>query len=156
MMLLSSLAHPGDGIKRNSFVAKVSTQDKTWSIVLDTIFTIAAKQIVQFSFKNDPEGLKRENFDPKLLVRAMRAMQMSDCEQDSHSDDERSGQDDDRPPKEVLLNVVFGLDRMMLPRDEFCKILESDKYNWIFDEKKIRDKMRKQFMDEYILETMGC
>lgn len=82
-----------------------------------------------------------ELFDCNLHLRAIRAMIASDCEDQSEAG--------------VSLAAICSGEQNFLSREEFLKIFESEKWNWIFDDKKIRERMRDYYMDEYVLQTMG-
>jgi len=44
--------------------------DKEFDIALPIIFELATKHIVEYSYKDDPEKLQKEMFEPELRMKA--------------------------------------------------------------------------------------
>lgn len=72
-------------------------------------------------------------------------MQGSNFEPDSEFGDKQVG----------FIDLVYGPHQSVLNRKTFVKKLESSSCNWIFNDGMIRDRMRKYFMDNDTLESMG-
>lgn len=115
--------------------------------MLTTILEIASKQIVEFAWLNDERGLASEKFEEVVRERAVKCMVFSD--QDATDldlfdiDTHQTG----------LVNLIFGSCKEAIDKKQFIEALSSDSCNWIFNENKIRARMRLFFMEESTLES---
>ena len=73
-------------------------------------------------------------------------MYMSELDEDAQFGDGKVG----------FINLLFGPYESILSRAGFCEKLMSKECEWIFNDQKIRKRMRENFMDLATLEEVGC